>query len=384
MNASATSIEGDRPMIETSWPFKAPAQRPRPRWDGVRSGLLALALLFAPLAASAQGYAGLGTAVEGFDAVTRPADLAFPRDHAPHPGFRIEWWYLTAALTGPDGADYGAQWTLFRVATRPGPETQGWDSNQLWIGHAAATSATVHHAAERFARGGTGQAGVTPDPFAAWIDDWTLATPGAPADPFDAVTVSASGPGFSYTLTGRAEGPLVRQGEAGYSLKSDAGQASYYYSQPFLRVEGRLTLDGAAIPVTGRAWIDREWSSQAMGADQQGWDWFSLHLDDGDRVMLYRLRGTTGPARVFGTWMTPSGESRPLGPAEMTPTAWTEVAGRRLPTAWRLSAPGLGLAVDTEALNAQSWNEGRFPYWEGPIRVTGSHPGRGYLEMVGY
>jgi predicted secreted hydrolase len=25
-----------------------------------------------------------------------------------------------------------------------------------------------------------------------------------------------------------------------------------------------------------------------------------------------------------------------------------------------------------------------FPYWEGPIRVAGSHTGVGYLEMTGY
>jgi predicted secreted hydrolase len=24
------------------------------------------------------------------------------------------------------------------------------------------------------------------------------------------------------------------------------------------------------------------------------------------------------------------------------------------------------------------------PYWEGPITITGSHAGRGYLEMTGY
>jgi len=25
-----------------------------------------------------------------------------------------------------------------------------------------------------------------------------------------------------------------------------------------------------------------------------------------------------------------------------------------------------------------------FPYWEGPVFATGSHEGRGYLEMTGY
>jgi predicted secreted hydrolase len=26
----------------------------------------------------------------------------------------------------------------------------------------------------------------------------------------------------------------------------------------------------------------------------------------------------------------------------------------------------------------------RIPYWEGPVRISGSHPGQGYLEMTGY
>ncbi len=63
--------------------------------------------------------------MDGFAEVTRPAALSFPRDHGPHPGFRVEWWYLTAALTGADGRDYGAQWTLFRVGATPAPEAAG-------------------------------------------------------------------------------------------------------------------------------------------------------------------------------------------------------------------------------------------------------------------
>jgi len=46
--------------------------------------------------------------------------------------------------------------------------------------------------------------------------------------------------------------------------------------------------------------------------------------------------------------------------------------------------PARGLDVETTALNLQSWMPLSFPYWEGPIRFDGSHPGRGYLEMTGY
>lgn len=343
-------------------------------------------LLLLPGAAVAQGYAGLGTAVEGFAEVARPAGLRFPRDHGPHPEHRIEWWYLTAALTGADGRDYGVQWTLFRVSASPEAEGAGWRSNQIWIGHAGLTTPERHFSAERFARGGVGQAGATAQPFEAWIDDWAMTGVAATGDPLAALRLAAEGEGFAYALDVRASGPLVLHGEAGYSLKAAAGQASYYYSQPSYRAEGVLKVDGTEIAVTGTAWLDREWSSQHLSPDQAGWDWFSLHLDDGARLMAYRLREAEGPSHVFGTWITPEGVARSLGQDEvaMEPLRWEEVAGREVPVGWRLTAPGLGLAVDTEPVNAQSWMDGNFPYWEGPIRVTGSHAGRGYLEMTGY
>lgn len=350
------------------------------------SARVLLMLLFLPLQVAAQGYAGLGTAVDGFTEVTRPANLRFPRDHGPHPDFRIEWWYLTAALTGADGRDYGAQWTLFRVATTPGAEGAGWESNQIWIAHAGLTTSERQFSAERFARGGVGQAGVTAVPFTAWLDDWEMTGATADADALDAVRVTARGLDFAFTLEGAADGLIVLHGEAGFSLKSAGGQASYYYSQPFLRVAGAIEVDGSEVAVTGTAWIDREWSSQHLAPDQAGWDWFSLHLDDGSRLMAYRLRETEGPSAAFGTWIAADGAAQALGlgEIEMIPIGWAPVAGREMPVAWRLSVPGHGLAVDTAPVNAQSWMDGNFPYWEGPIRVTGSHAGRGYLEMTGY
>jgi len=345
----------------------------------VRALGLALAI---PALAQAQGFAGLGTEAEGFSAVTPPAALAFPRDHGPHPDFRIEWWYLTADLAGPDGTPYGVQWTLFRQAMAP-VDAPGWESPQVWMAHAAATTAGEHRFAETFARGGVGQAGVTLSPFCAFIDDWAMI---GRDDKLGALDLHAGGPGFAYDLALTAEGPLVPQGEGGYSVKSDAGQASYYYSQPFYAASGTLTLDGRSIPVTGRAWLDREWSSQPLTAGQEGWDWFALHLDDGAKVMVYRLRDKDGGAYLAGTWIAADGTAEPLprDAIAATPTAWTEVAGRRLPSGWRLTIASHDLAVDIAALNPQSWMGTTYAYWEGPVGVSGSHAGRGYLEMTGY
>ena len=203
--------------------------------------------------ALAQGFAGLGTSAEGFAVPQRGTPLVFPRDHGAHPDFRIEWWYLTANLEAADGTDYGIQWTLFRSALVP-EERPGWSSPQIWMGHAAITTADNHFVAERLSRGGTGQAGVTLQPFAAWIDDWRMtSTSPAGADLLSQISLRASGLDFSYALTLDAQGPLVLQGDRGYSVKSDQGQASYYYSQPFYRVAGTLHLPGGPVQVTGQA-----------------------------------------------------------------------------------------------------------------------------------
>jgi Predicted secreted hydrolase len=93
-------------------------------------------LLLWPITASAQGFAGLGTDVDGFSSPQRPAQFDFPIDHGPHDDYRIEWWYLTANLEGLDGTPYGLQWTLFRSALTS-DVGKGWSSPQLWMGHAA-------------------------------------------------------------------------------------------------------------------------------------------------------------------------------------------------------------------------------------------------------
>lgn len=346
-----------------------------------------LVLLFLALAspALAQGFAGLGSDAEGFAIPQRGKALAFPRDHGAHPDFRIEWWYLTANLQAADGTAYGAQWTLFRSALKPG-EIEGWSSPQLWMGHAALTTAEKHYSAERIARGGIGQAGVALSPFAAAIDDWTMTSRAAAgSDEIANVDIAAAGKNFSYRLALDAEGPLVLQGEGGYSVKSAEGQASYYYSQPFYRVSGTITVEGREIAVTGQAWFDHEWSSQPLAKGQTGWDWFSFHFASGVKLMGFRLRDA-GEGFTSATWINADGspEPQPPGALVVTPLKWAEVKGRKVPVSWRVTLAAKGLDVTTRALNEQAWMETQVSYWEGPVVIEGSQPGLGYVEMTGY
>ncbi len=130
--------------------------------------------------------------------------------------------------------------------------------------------------------------------------------------------------------------PAVLQGKQGYSEKSP-GNASFYYSYPRLTISGTLTLDGETRNVSGEGWFDHEWSSSVLAQWQSGWDWFSLQLDDGRELMLFRLRtkaGHTNPENRYGILIERDGSSRVLNPDHIRLTPRQELArpqGARLP-----------------------------------------------------
>ena len=198
--------------------------------------------------------------------------------------------------------------------------------------------------------------------------------------------LNASGPDFAYALRLDADRALVLQGDAGYSRKSQREQASYYYSQPFFKAAGRITIDDKPVGVSGLAWMDREWSSQPLASDQTGWDWLSLHFDSGEKLMLYRMRQTDGRNFASANWISPDGKTRQIASADvaMTSKTWTAIGDRNIPTSWEIAIAPLALRISCVPLNPKSWMGTSFAYWEGPISFAGSHSGVGYLELTGY
>ena len=334
---------------------------------------LLCALLF-PYAALAQGFAGLGTEVDGFSVPYSGYEFDFPADHGPHPDFRIEWWYLTANMTDANGTEYGLQWTLFRSALIPDVAEA-----QIYMGHAALTTPDAHYVSERLARGVLGNAGVTPVPFEAWIDEWQL------TGDMNEMSMSAGAERFAYDVELTNDGPIIFHGEAGFSVKSAEGQASYYYSLPFLSLTGTLHLPEGNVAVTGEAWLDREWSSQPLSEDQTGWDWFSLSFDDGNKMMGFRLRQSDGSHYTSATWIGADGQTQayPDGAFSAEPLNSFQTSGAEVPTQWQVRLPDRDVNITVSALNPDAWMDTSVPYWEGPIQIEGSHNGRGYLEMTG-
>ncbi len=348
--------------------------------------LILLVMTFAVLADDS--FQILRDEAEGFAKVLPGKSFAFPADHAAHPEYRIEWWYITANLQDSNGRQWGLQWTLFRQALSASPPKTGWSNNQIWMAHAAISSPDGHQYKQRFARGGIGQAGVTHNSrFEAWIDDWNWRSENTSLFPSNLHFRIAD---KEINMQLNSAHKWVLHGDAGYSQKSQQGQASYYYSQPQIQISG--TINGTRL--SGAAWLDREWSSQPLAPNQSGWDWFSLHLNDGNKLMLYRLRHDDGEHWLSGSWIDADGNLKHLSnnairlsEKDIRQIKVTDGDQIKLPLNWLVVLPDLNRQLVIKPLYDQQWMGARFPYWEGVVLVNderGQSVGRGYMELTGY
>ncbi|MEO9496907.1 MAG: lipocalin-like domain-containing protein [Vibrio splendidus] len=326
-----------------------------------------------------------------FSPVVKGIDITFPADHQAHPDFRHEWWYLTANLIDEDGNALGVQWTQFRFAAAPKDSSNSakettWQSQQIYMAHSAVTTKDKHYADEKWSRDQAELAGVSASPFRVYLDDWQWTS--ATDDLFPA-TLNAGSEQFGYSLKLTNNAPYQKQGEQGYSTKSGDGKvASYYYSQPFINVSGEVIIAGITHQVSGKGWIDREWSSQFLLDSQQGWDWFALRLSDETSLVVFQLRNSaTGEASYsHARLMQQDGAGIAIKQQDINLTAIkkTEIDGSDYPTKWQVSIPTQQIELTVSALNPNAKMPLSVPYWEGPVLIEGTHSGTGYMELTGY
>lgn len=309
--------------------------------------------------------------------------ITFPHDHSSHPNFAVEWWYITANLTDTQNNPYALQWTLFRFAS----DTQNtpWSNAQQYMGHVALRDGKQAWFEERFARGGVGNAGISTEPFNAFIDDWQWLAQSSKLFPSTiAFTIDSQ---IKVNLDLATDKPFVKHGEQGFSRKlRDSNQASYYYSQPHIQVSGELQLPSGIVQVTGNAWFDHEWSSQYLTPLAQGWDWFSIHFDDGAKLMLFNMRHQQAEDYWSGTLVTKSGKVIPLAESEIRAKVIkrTKVEQGLLPLNWSIQLPKQQIDIQIAPMQTKQWNPGIFSYYEGGTVISGSHSGVGFIELTGY
>lgn len=354
--------------------------------------------------------------------------LAFPRDYGAHSRYRTEWWYVTGWLQGDAGAALGFQVTFFR--SRPALD----DANpsrfapvQLLFADVALSdpgAGRLRHD-QRAARSGFGLADASEVDTDVHIGDWLLQRDAIGHDGHYRISVAT--PDFTFAFTMQPAQPVLLNGAAGYSRKGPlASEASYYYSEPGLRVDGTLTRNGktdrAPEHVRGVAWLDHEWSSALLDDAAVGWDWIGINLDDGGAVMAFQIRDKAG--RKFwagGTLRGVDGNTRALSPDSIsfTPLRWWDSphTGTRYPVAMRVDAGDAHMVLvplmddqelDSRASTGAVYWEGAVTAWQpasgvntadaansagatgasaaqaGTLESDARRLGRGYLELTGY
>ncbi|MBJ6763484.1 carotenoid 1,2-hydratase [Myxococcaceae bacterium JPH2] len=340
---------------------------------------------------------GTDGGADDFARALEPRPFHFPEDHGPHPEYRAEWWYWTGNLETADGRAFGYQFTLFRsaLAAQAPARDSAWGSRQVFMGHFTLTdvSAGRFHAAERFSREAVGLAGATASPFHVWLQDWEVRG-ASDAEPWP-MHLRAQADGVSLALTLEPGKAAVAQGDRGLSQKGpEKGNASYYYSFPRMPSRGTVTVGSESFTVTGDSWMDREWSTSALGTGQVGWDWFSLQFSDGSELMEYQLRREDGTADPFssGLWIPPTGEPMRLTREDVkldVLDTWRSPRGATYPSRWRVQVPKLRLDMTVTPKVADQELVLSFRYWEGAVSLEGTREGQpvkghGYVELTGY
>ena len=318
--------------------------------------------------------------------------LEFPRDFGAHPDYKTEWWYVTGFVHRPDGTPLGFQVTFFRSRTGAADANpSAFAARQLIVAHVAVSDPALGHLVheQKSGRAGFGLNYAKPGMTDLKLDDWTMQRG---ADGVYRIAIAAKS--LSLNLRLAATEPPLLQGENGFSRKGpQPNNASYYYSEPQLQVAGTIGAGKAAAQVTGTAWFDHEWSSEALDPAAAGWDWVGANLADGSALMAFQIRARRGGKLwAHAVLRDKAGKLTRFAPGQVsfTPRSnWKSPAtGAVYPVAttirtgdieWRLSP----LQNDQELDARRSTGA---VYWEGGVTLErdGKPAGTGYLEMTGY
>ena len=102
--------------------------------------------------------------------------------------------------------------------------------------------------------------------------------------------------------------------------------------------------------------MDHEFGSSALRENQQGWDWFSIQLDNDTELMLYQIRRKDGTPDTTssGSLITAEGEVIHLrrDDIRVTPSGrWTSPQSKATyPMGWTVAVPKFGINLELHPL----------------------------------
>lgn len=321
----------------------------------------------------------------------------FPSDHGSHEDFKTEWWYYTGHMQTESNKKFGYELTFFRHGIEHDSSLKTKDDRNVYLAHFALTDETggKFKYFEKLSRSGLPVAYARSDILSVQNQGWSVEQLG------DRFVLRADGDKSGIRLLlSPAKKPVIH-GKDGVSQKASCkGCASHYYSLTRLKTEGLVYVDGKPERITsGWSWMDHEFGSNQLTAEQIGWDWFSVQLENNTELMLYVMRRRDGSLdkNSSGTIVGADGTAIHLAKDDFkisSTSKWTSPNSNGVyPMGWAVEVPKHRIKLnvnpvlkDQELLTKRSTG---VTYWEGAADVSGTVEGKAvkgesYVEMTGY
>ena len=304
--------------------------------------------------------------------ITQNKTISLPKDDAPH-GYKMEWWYYNGNLVTASGKKYSFHDTTFLVN----------NVMATMVNHVSLSDYQINkHYIDQ--RSSVGSLSTWPaNHFDLISGDWRMSG----GNGIDKLQISSSKFSFNLQLISKQE-PIFH-GEDGIIFLGSEG-SSYYYSRTRMDISGTIKINGNTESVNGIAWFDHQWGDFLVS--QLSWDWFSIQMDDNSDIMIYQFRNKSNETINYTGSFTKNGNTEILTNKDFSLSQskqWvSNKTGISYPIEWILKIPGKNINVTIQSILNDSEFDSTLTtyniYWEGAVQVTGTHTGKGFMELNGY
>jgi putative ABC transport system permease protein len=306
-------------------------------------------------------------------------------------------WRVLGHLRTPDGSHVDVAMTFFRYAER-GPRG-------TVVVFATASSILdeerrLLRTASRVERDGFAAASST-SKLNVRVDDWYVREDGAPRPGVRSFSLGMRDGTTALALQMRSSGTLAALGPTGRARSGSCARCIVHdVALPNLRARGTWRDGTRSTALDGTFWLDRESGGPRLGANDRGWERFTISFDDGRALLVRFVRNDDArPPIVNGTFIAKDGRITYLNahdidiyyPPPPNGTTWRNSRGSSYPSLWGIVVPRFDLdcAVVPDIQNQEAAYARGARYYQGSVDVERADPGprdygRGYVELTGF
>ena len=298
-------------------------------------------------------------------------NINLPEDEGYHSN-KMEWWYYNGHLVTKSGKKYSFHFTTFLL-------------NNVMTHTVFHSSLSDHqqglHYIDQNRTAGNSSTNVL-NGFYFKQNNWLMKG----SNGHDRIKVENDQFAFDLKLES-TQSPIYHGNDGIISLGSN--ESSYYYSRTRMNTSGILKIGSIEEPVTGVSWFDHQWGD--FSTVNLSWDWFSIQLDNGIDLMLYQLRDKSENPVLYQGSFTKLGKTEILTDADFIVTPKTKWNSKKTtityPVSWDIKIPKKNIDINIQSILKNSEFDAKITtyntYWEGASRISGTHTGKGFVELNG-